>query len=69
MNESEEETARLILIEQEELGNRSAGEYIRSMREYHPGLSTVELQHVWEKYMGMDGRKLPTHDLYTGERY
>lgn len=60
-----DETARLILMD---LPSRSMVAFAGRLREYHPEASVLDLQAIWEKYMGMDGRRAPTHDLETGNR-
>lgn len=60
-----EDTARLVLMD---LSSRSGGAFVRETRDYHPEASLDDLQYIWEKYMGLDGRSQPTHDLQTGNR-
>lgn len=70
-----DETARLLLMAQRDKGERSLFQFIRSLREYYPELVDADNKlnnvlpvQIWKKYMGMDGRVFPTHDLDTGKR-
>ncbi len=58
-----EETARLVLID---LPVRSVAMFVRETRDYHADAPLGDLQMIWTKYMGLDGRVSATHDLYTG---
>lgn len=60
-----DDTARLILLD---LPVRSVAMFVRELRDYHPEVSLVDAGHLWDKYMGRDGRIFPTHDLVSGER-
>lgn len=61
-------TARLILMEQRDYKVRSLARFVQEMRKHFPSADTLELIPFWKKYMGMDGRVAPTHDLDTGKR-
>lgn len=61
-----DETARLILME----GVGGLVEFSRKMQEVHPNLPLAgdTIVSLYSKYLGFDGRSLPTHNIETGER-
>jgi len=66
-----DETARLILMDD----NRPKGvvAFNRMLRENisksdNDRTSIEDVQRLWAKYMGMDGRTRPTHSIETGKR-
>lgn len=60
-----DETARLILMD----GVSRMYELKRQLEEYYPGVTFgVEgISAIWAKYVGFDGRVMPTHSVETGE--
>jgi hypothetical protein len=64
-----DDSTRIILLDAHTSATRSYfREYTERMRYYHPEVDSVILKRLYEKYMGWDGRTLPTHDLETGRR-
>lgn len=61
-----EETARLLMMDDEVSGIVSLS---RALQQYHAGVTPALVTDIWRKYKGLDGRSLPTHDLWTGRRY
>lgn len=64
-----EETARLIFMDE----NPPTGlvEFRQRLRENTKDPEQVgisETSELWARYMGFDGRSVPTHSLQTGER-
>lgn len=65
-----DDTARLILMEMVDVGDRSLIRFHHRLGVEGVDPLTVTLSGaLWAKYMGYDGRSLPTHDLWTGRRY
>ena len=74
-----DETARLVLMELESTATPSRMSlrparpdfmsFATMLRKVHPILTIVEVGNLWGKYMGWDGRSLPTHDYLTGQPY
>lgn len=75
MLETHEETARVIMLEMiEKQEVRSMIVLRRRMFEEFPELAppphadfNLWLIHTWKKYLGLDDRVLPTHDLSSGK--
>ena len=68
----QEETARLVMMEMRDRGDRSIIHFNTELRTQLDSwdmerLSIGDITRVWQKYMGID-RLLATHDLDTGER-
>lgn len=69
MNFSEDETARVILMQMMDDGQRSFVWFVSALREETGRMVTgIEAQQVWDQYMGRDGLVSPTHNIETGER-
>lgn len=62
-----EESARIVLMEMFERHIRSMTWYVTRIRDVHPDAEILDLNELWDKYMGREGRVSPTHDLETGE--
>lgn len=64
-----EESACLVLLDlHEEHSRPRVIQFAHAIREIHPGTSALDISTLWTKFMGMDGRVLPTHDFRTGNR-
>jgi len=59
-----DDTTRIILLDVSSSRTQSYfTHYVGRMREVYPGVDSVILKRLYEKYMGWDGRTFPTHDL------
>lgn len=59
-----DETARLILMEDPEIGLFNFKREVDANLERETSLR--EITDIWAKYRGFDGRTRPTHDYVTG---
>lgn len=72
-HEDIDETARLVLmdlISEPMLPSGSKfGLFVERVRAEFPRETLLDLKVLYAKYMGFDGRTLPTHDLESGESF
>lgn len=64
MTEDEDDVVRLVLMDMQVRSFVWFSGMVRELCGRH--VTIIELQEAWEKYMGMDGRTLPTHSIETG---
>lgn len=69
----QEETARLVMMEMRDQGDRSIIHFNTQLRAVleiwdKDKLSIGDISRVWQKYMGID-RLVATHDLDTGRLF
>lgn len=68
INPAYDETARVVLMDMREDKTILVTllNFAGPMRKAHPEITINEIAALWTKYMGFDGRVLPTHVIETG---
>lgn len=67
-NPEYDETARIVLLDMREDKTIliTMLNFAGPMRIAHPEITITEIATLWTRYMGFDGRVLPTHVIETG---